>query len=242
MSGTTITDEDNDYENLDEHKINYFPNGFFNEFSTGMSILKYKLAIYWMPILLFTIIMFIIVNTIFSSALFDDNITKTEIVGTVIAAVVIFVCYFLVDFIYQMLLCKKQKLDVDALNSVINAAHITIIVTLGYIFGIFLSDNNSANAELAQQELEQQLYQSENRVTPVTGNFMGSNIGFNNKSRSDVLDTRKDIQIAQQGLFKIILSSSQHNNIFMAVLFYFIGMAYWNPYYDENCSRNRMCK
>ena len=60
-----ISEEQYDYIELDDNKINYFPNGFINEFITGMSILKYKLAIYWIPIILFTIIMFILVHTVY---------------------------------------------------------------------------------------------------------------------------------------------------------------------------------
>ena len=240
MTDKNIDEEENENQNLDDYKINYYPNGFFKEFATGTSILKYKLAIYWIPILLFTVIMFIIVHTVFEAAVYDNNTTKSEIFGSIIAGVVIFVCYFLVDFIYQMMLCKKQSLEKDALNSVINAAHITVIVTLGYILGIFLSDNNAANVELAENEYNKTVAMNQPKIN--SNAWTGAFTKYRTQSNMELISNKDEEQVIEALLLKTILSSSHNNNIFMAILFYFIGMAYWNPYYGENCSRNRMCK
>jgi len=250
LDDNKIIEEEFIYEDLDDNKINYFPNGIIKEFTTGLSILKYKLAIYWMPILLFTIIMFILANTIFDSAVFDRNIIKTEIIGAFMALVVMFVCYFIVDFIYQVQLCKDQKLDKHLLNSLFNAIHISIVVTLGYIIGIFIEDTNLINAGIAKQDLDSDLYAEQEFNTDLQNRRLNKidllssidKISSANKTTGDFHNYQELIQTGQQRLFRLMLTSSQHNNIFMAIIFYFIGMAYWNPYYDEKCSRNRICK
>ena len=54
--------------------------------------------------------MFIIVNTLFEAAIYDEDIWISEILlGSILPGVVIFICYFLVDFIYQLQLCKEQE-------------------------------------------------------------------------------------------------------------------------------------
>ena len=52
---------------------------------------------------------------------------------------------------------------------------------------------------------------------------------------------QKQFKQNKQNLLYLMLTSSQNNNILMGMLFYFMGMAYWNPYYDHKCSQNRMC-
>ena len=255
MKEKKIIEEEEDekdyiYKDLDDNKINYFPNGIIKEFTTGTSILKYKLGIYWIPILLFSIFMFIIVNTLFESALFDDNLIRTELVGAIVAIIIMFACYFIVDFIYQWQLCKDQDMSKNVMNSVFNSIHITSVVGLGYIFGMFISDYNLTDIEIAQQNFDKQVFENNpmnDRFNSSSGsNFMtgipSMSMGISNQTSNELYYSQEAIQNNQQDLLRLMLSSSQHNNIFMAILFYFIGMAYWNPYYDEKCSRTKICR
>ena len=235
-----VSEEQHLYKDLDDNKINYFPNGIIKEFITGQSILKYKLAMYWIPLLFYIIIMFIIVNTLFESAVFDDNITKTEIVGTVIAGVVIFICYFLVDFIYQLQLCKDQNIGEDVKEFNCKFLQITVVVTMGYLLGMFLNDSIMDDFTLAQQGVDKHV--NTNNSINSSNNFIPTMRGPLNQGASELYDNQEEKQELQQDLLKLMLSSSQHNNIFMSILFYFIGMAYWNPYYDEKCSQTKICK
>ena len=245
-----IFEENNEeyiYKELDDNKINYFPDGIINEFITGMSILKYKMAIYWIPVILFAIIMFILVHTVFEASVFDGNILKTELMGSVLAAVVMFICYFLVDFIFQLQLCKDQEIGEDVINSVFNALHITIVVTFGYIFAIFLNDSIVNDIELAKLDFDKMVRNNavDTGVTRASLSSVAStnNLGINlsNDSVTEMYNRQETVQAGQQNLLKMMLTSSQNNNILMGMLFYFIGMAYWNPYYDHKCSRNKIC-
>lgn len=243
-----ISEEQHDYIELDDNKINYFPNGFINEFITGNSIVKYKLAIYWIPIVLFTIIMLILVHVIFEAAIYDEDIWISELLGSILAGVVIFICYFLVDFIYQLQLCKEQEIEQDVMNSLFNALHISIIVAIGYMLGIFLHDSIISDVRVANESFSDTMeknVQAAMGKNPTDARNSISSTGLGNQIHTLDRDTLEEMneqkQAEQTNLLYLMLSSSHYNNIGMAILFYFIGMAYWNPYYDNKSSQNRIC-
>ena len=87
-----------------------------------------------------------------------------------------FICYFLVDFIYQLQLCKDQEIEQDAINSLFNALHISIVVAIGYIFAIFLNDSIVQDIELAKLDFDKM----------VRNNAIGKNTGVTRASLSSV--------------------------------------------------------
>jgi len=103
---------------------------------------------------------------------------------------------------------------------------------------MFLNDSIMDDIQIAKMGLTPKVSSVNNNSA--TG--IGAALNVTNKTSNELLNTQESKQLAQQGLLTLMLTSSQHNNIFMAILFYFIGMAYWNPYYSEKCSRNRICK
>tara|TARA_B100001564_G_scaffold167818_1_gene140946 strand:- start:77 stop:673 length:597 start_codon:yes stop_codon:yes gene_type:complete len=124
-------------KNYDNENINNFSkNGFFTELFSGMSILKYKFIIYWLPVILY---IFAISFYIF---IFQE---ESEWFIAFISGLVIYILYFLIDIIYQNIICEKKTFGKSLKNSVINALTPAIFVLTGYIFACLLRDVKKCN-------------------------------------------------------------------------------------------------
>ena len=124
-------------KNYDDKNINNFlKNGFFTELFSGMSVLKYKFIVYWLPIILYV---FIISFYIFITQ------TDSEWIIAFISGLLIYILYFLIDIIYQNIICDKISFGKSLKNSAINALTPAIFVLSGYIFACILRDVKNCN-------------------------------------------------------------------------------------------------
>ena len=126
--------EQHDY--LDDNINNFTKNGFFSDLFSGLSFLKYKFAIYWLPLILY---IFVIIFYIFITQ--EDS----ELFTAFISLIIIYILYFLIDFIYQNIVCKKIPLSKLLFNSAINALTPCIFVFSGYALASILRDVRNCN-------------------------------------------------------------------------------------------------
>lgn len=126
-----------DYE---DHIINDFTKtNVFETIFSGISVFKYKIGIYWIPLIIYIIIIYIY-------TLLDIDIIGTkdlnyiELISALLSALIIFIVYTLIDFIYQRTICKKTAFGKDLMNSITNALFPSLCVFGGYILGILLPD------------------------------------------------------------------------------------------------------
>ena len=116
---------------LDDNINNFIKKGFFSDLFSGMSILKYKFVVYWIPLILY---IFVIIFYIFITQEYSEWITAF------ISAIVIYILYFIIDIIYQNIICKKIQFSKLLFNSAINALTPSIFVFSGYILACILRD------------------------------------------------------------------------------------------------------
>ena len=134
-----IIDEEikKDIENIkknikEENIINDFTNkNIFETVFTGFSILKYKIAMYWIPIILYLIVL---------SGYILFTHSYSEFATAFVAGIIMYIVYFCVDFIYQIILCKYSKIPELIINSLMNSLTPAIFVIIGYIFALALRD------------------------------------------------------------------------------------------------------
>jgi len=134
-----IIDEEikKDIENIkknikEENIINDFTNdNIFETVFTGFSILKYKIAMYWIPIILYLIVL---------SGYILFTHSYSEFATAFAAGIIMYIVYFIVDFIYQIILCKYSKIPELIINSLMNSLTPAIFVIIGYIFALALRD------------------------------------------------------------------------------------------------------
>ena len=109
------------------------------------SIINYKLIFYWLPPLIFVLLL--------SFIIFITH-TESEYFISFIAGTSMFTIYFLIDIIYQFILCKKiSKLKLIK-NSFINALVPGIFVTIGYLLSIILRDVKKCNIQYQETGIE----------------------------------------------------------------------------------------
>lgn len=109
------------------------------------SIINYKLIFYWLPPLIFILLIGLII--------FITH-TESEYFISFIAGVSMFIIYFLIDIIYQFILCKKTSKLKLIKNSFINALVPGIFVTLGYFLSIILRDVKKCNIKYQETGME----------------------------------------------------------------------------------------
>ena len=199
----------------DNNVINDFPLGFFETFTVKASILNYKLAMYWIPLLFWFIIMNMIINNVLFGGLMDninDSSVFIEIGTAMLAGIIMFIVYFTTDIIYQGRLCKKQGVSQDMSNSAWNSLIISIWIAAGYIAATLF--------------------------------FPESYHNINNRTNDGLNSLVGDAVTMQSNRLKSIFLTDYHkHNKYAAIIFYFIGMAYNNPYHNKGqCSRNKLCK
>ena len=141
----------NKNKNLDKiTKKNNILNDFtkkniFKYMFSGNSILNYKLIFYWLPPLIFV---FILISFIFITN------SESEYFISVISGVIIYVAYFLIDVIYQFILCKKTNKINLIINSMKNALLPSIFVFVGYLLSTVLRDVKKCNIQYRELGIE----------------------------------------------------------------------------------------
>lgn len=127
-----MTKQANDNKIRKNNIINDFTKkNIFEYLFSNNSILNYKLIFYWLPPLIFSLtICFIIFITH----------SESEYFISFIAGITMFFIYFVVDIIYQLILCKKTNKINLIKNSFKNALVPTIFVVVGYLLSIILRD------------------------------------------------------------------------------------------------------
>jgi hypothetical protein len=139
MSKKSNKKYNNDNKIRDNNIINDFTKkNIFKYIISDYSILNYKLIFYWLPPLLFTLVL---IGFIFITH------SESEYFITLIAGLIIYIIYFLVDVIYQFILCKKTSKFKLIKNSIKNAFIPCIFVSLGYFLAIVLRDVKKCNIQ-----------------------------------------------------------------------------------------------
>jgi len=117
----------------------------FEYMFSNNSIINYKLIFYWLPPLIFVLsVGFIIFITHAESQYFISFI----------AGATMFTIYFLIDIIYQFILCKKTNKLKLIKNSFMNALVPCIFVTIGYFLSIILRDVKICNIQYQETGIE----------------------------------------------------------------------------------------
>ena len=147
-----------DYE---EHIINDFTKkNIFETIFSGISVFKYKIALYWIPLIIYLAIIYIY-------TLLDIDITGTkdlnyvELFTAVLSGFIIFIIYTLIDFIYQRIICKNTTFGIDLLNSITNASVPAMFVFTGYLIAIILPDINKYTLNHISRDNEISLNEAE---------------------------------------------------------------------------------
>ena len=136
----------NDYKIRQNNIINDFTKkNIFEHIFSDNSILNYKLIFYWLPPLLFVLLVGL---TIFITH------AESEYFISFIAGLTMFIIYFLIDIIYQFILCKKTSKLKLIKNSFINALSPCIFVTIGYFLSIILRDVKKCNIHYQETGIE----------------------------------------------------------------------------------------
>ena len=127
-----MTKQANDNKIRKNNIINDFTKkNIFEYLFSNNSILNYKLIFYWLPPLIFSLtICFIIFITH----------SESEYFISFIAGITMFIIYFVIDIIYQLILCKKTNKINLIKNSFKNSLVPTIFVVVGYLLSIILRD------------------------------------------------------------------------------------------------------
>ena len=124
----------------EENMINDFTNeNIFETLFSGFSILRYKIGMYWIPVILYLIILCAYI-------LFTHS--YSEFAAAFVAGIIMYIVYFCVDFIYQLILCTETKFPSLIINSLLNSFIPAIFVIFGYIFAISLKDVKECNPHL----------------------------------------------------------------------------------------------
>ena len=120
--------------------------GIYESLFMNMYIFDYKFIIYWLPIILY--IIFISLYIVASN---DDS----EFSVGFISALLVYIIYFIIDVIYQTILCKKTSLTKKIYNSSINSITPALFVLIGYIVAFILRDVRRCDYLQEQAGLQQ---------------------------------------------------------------------------------------
>jgi len=146
MSKKSNKKKNNDNKIRNDNMINDFTKkNIFEYFISDYSILNYKLIFYWLPPLLFILIL---IGFIFITH------SESEYFISLIAGLIIYIVYFLIDMIYQFILCKKTSKFKLIKNVLINAFTPCIFVIIGYLFSIILRDVKRTNIQYHDPNIE----------------------------------------------------------------------------------------
>jgi len=112
----------------------YTKKKFLDVLTSNMYIFDYKIIMYWLPLLLYVnfIALFIIYLQI-----------QSEFLASFLSFGLVYLLYFIIDIIYQFLLCKNKDYFKLIKNSLENSLYPSIFVLVGYILAILLKDSRN---------------------------------------------------------------------------------------------------
>ena len=127
-------------EDEENNIINDFTKkNIFSTIFSGSSIIKYKIGIYWIPLIIY--IGLIYIYTLLNIEIYHDaNATMKEFVMGVIATIIMFIIYTITDLIYQYVICKKTIFGELLVNSLSNSFIPSLFILIGFSLGILLQD------------------------------------------------------------------------------------------------------
>lgn len=123
--------------------------GLYESLFSNMYIFDYKFVMYWLPSLLY--ILFI---SLYIIGVNDES----ELSVGFISGLLVYVLYFIIDFIYQNILCENAILSKKIYNSVINALTPSVFVLFGYIFAKLLRDVRACDNNLSMSGMQTAQY------------------------------------------------------------------------------------
>ena len=140
-------DKKNDNKIRKNNIINDFTKkNFFEYIFSGHSIFNYKIIFFWLPPLLFILTTGLVI--------FIAQI-ESEFSAGLIAGLVIYIIYFIIDFTYQIILCKHTSKLKLIKNSLINSLTPCIFVIIGYIIAVVLPNVKRCNILLQDTGIEE---------------------------------------------------------------------------------------
>lgn len=99
---------------------------FFTYLFSGWYIFDYKFIMYWLPLFLYVVLIYIYIFITHTFSNFAISLVSSGI---------IFITYFLLDLLYQNILCNKASLVKKISNSFFNSITPCIFVFFGYMLG-----------------------------------------------------------------------------------------------------------
>ena len=107
------------------------------------TIVNYKIILWWLPLLLYIIVMFIIIISFPNTTSSGFYPILLEFILSGCSWLILFIFYFIIDFIYQNKECNDTTAWDNTINSTKNASLIASFVAAGYFTGIFFTDKSS---------------------------------------------------------------------------------------------------
>ena len=127
-------------KNYEPHIINDFTKkNIFETMFSGISIFKYKIGIYWIPLIIYIVIIYIY-TLLDIDIIGNKNLNYIEIFSALLSGIIVFIVYTIIDFIYQRTICKNTSFGLDLMNSISNAIVPALFVFIGYLIAVLLPD------------------------------------------------------------------------------------------------------
>lgn len=163
-----------------DYKINNFENHSLKYilFNTPKSFMNYKIAIWWIPIILYIFCM-ILLTVGFSNISYSYS-KLLEFTFCFISFILYFIIYFITDLVFQSNICEGINKSDIVVNSLHNAFNISKFAAIGFFIGIFIADHNTPLININSYEN----YQINNVLTSVLTIIFGM-FYINPLNRSD---------------------------------------------------------
>ena len=123
--------------------------GIYETLFSNMYIFDYKFIMYWLPSILYVL---------FISLYIVGVNDESEFSVGFISCLIIFMIYFIIDIVYQHLLCKNVTLSKKIYNSVLNSLTPSIFVLIGYVIGKLLRDVRSCDQDSSMSGMQTAQY------------------------------------------------------------------------------------
>ena len=171
-----IVEEEKEDEEEENNIINDFTKkNIFSTIFSGSSIIKYKIGIYWIPLIIYITLIYI--YTLLNINIFHEtNPTMKEFIIGIIAGLLMFIIYTITDLIYQHVLCKKKHFGKFLLNSLSNSFIPALFVFLGFSLGLLLQDSRITTLISAKQDGKVNNQEMEQLTKSATKNLQLNNI------------------------------------------------------------------
>lgn len=136
----------NCYDFLINEDKTYIINDFYN--MKNFNVFNYKIAMLWMPILLYIFILLFIISYIPVVNIYNFNSSfHSEKILSIYSFIVMLIVYTFIDYIYQINICNKNNKFKLFKNSLYNAFYISIFTTSGYIIAMNFENYNISNSQ-----------------------------------------------------------------------------------------------